>query len=74
MNKYKTRNKFFDDIDDGKRISPLKAIRAYCLECCGYNQEEVENCSANQNKETRCSLYFFRLGYNKTGKSVKNGL
>lgn len=37
--------------------SPLKAIRAMCLECVGYVPQEVVACTGFD-----CSLYPFRLG------------
>lgn len=39
--------------------SPLKAIRAFCLDCCGGSAYEVKNCTSNI-----CKLKAFRLGRN----------
>ena len=39
--------------------SPLKAIRAYCIECCCGSAYEVSLCPA-----TECELHEFRLGKN----------
>lgn len=39
--------------------SPVKAIREFCLECCGDSRAEVKSCLA-----TRCPLYAFRFGKN----------
>lgn len=39
--------------------SPLKAIRHYCLECCGGSSNEVALCPS-----TNCQLYAFRKGKN----------
>ena len=39
--------------------SPLKAIRAKCLECSGGSSNEVKNCSVSL-----CELYSFRFGKN----------
>ena len=39
--------------------NPVKDIRAFCLECCGGNQNYVKDCSA-----PNCALYAFRLGRN----------
>ena len=39
--------------------SPAKAIRAFCLECCGGNSNEVRNCTSE-----RCPLKPFRFGKN----------
>jgi len=69
LNKFKkSHQRLLDDIDLGKRISPLTAIRTFCLECVGFSTEEVKTCSVNENKETRCPLFYFRLGKNETGK------
>ncbi len=38
-------------------ISPVKAIRAKCLDCCGGSAHEVKLCPRPD-----CSLYPFRLG------------
>ena len=42
-----------------KRISPLKAIRFKCLNCCCGSSNEVKLCPA-----TSCPLYPFREGHN----------
>lgn len=39
--------------------SPIKAIRAKCLECSNYSSPEVRECTI-----TECALYPFRLGKN----------
>jgi hypothetical protein len=39
--------------------SPLRAIRAKCLDCSGGNKAEVRRCVV-----TQCALYPFRLGRN----------
>ena len=45
--------------------TPLKAIRAKCLDCCGYDKSEVKNCTA-----TDCPLYLFRKGHKPKRNSV----
>ena len=42
-----------------KRLTPIKAIRAKCLDCCCGNQNEVKLCPIND-----CPLYPYRLGKN----------
>lgn len=42
-----------------KRISPAKAIRLKCLDCCCGSSYEVERCPCKD-----CSLYPFRFGKN----------
>lgn len=44
---------------DDELKSPIKAIRAKCLDCCCDQKEEVKLCPA-----TACPLYPFRLGKN----------
>lgn len=39
--------------------SPVKAIRAKCLDCCCGQQAEVKSCTAKD-----CPLYPFRFGKN----------
>lgn len=39
--------------------SPMKAIRAFCLECCGGSSNEVKLCVSKN-----CALYPFRFGKN----------
>lgn len=39
--------------------TPLKAIRANCIDCCGGSRHEVKLCPA-----TNCPLYPFRFGKN----------
>ena len=39
--------------------SPVKAIREFCLVCCGDSAACVKGCTA-----TNCALYPFRLGKN----------
>lgn len=42
-----------------KRISPLKAIRLKCLDCCCGSSNEVKLCTV-----AGCALYPFREGHN----------
>ncbi|MBU1085001.1 hypothetical protein KKB06_01490 [Patescibacteria group bacterium] len=59
----KFNKKILAEIGKNKRISPLRAIRANCLQCCGYSIKDVKNCTA-----TKCLFYKFRFGQNDTGK------
>lgn len=46
--------------DSTKTITnPVKAIRAFCLECVGGSSYEVKDCTAKD-----CALYPFRFGKN----------
>lgn len=40
-------------------MSPLKALRLRCLDCCCFQQNEVKLCTA-----TRCPSWPFRMGKN----------
>lgn len=42
-----------------QQTNPVKAIRAYCLNCCLESAHEVAECTA-----TGCELYAFRFGKN----------
>lgn len=44
---------------DSEIKSPVKAIRAFCLECVGNSSHEVNQCPA-----VNCQLYPFRFGKN----------
>ncbi len=46
-----------------KNVSPIKAIRAKCLDCTCYQVTEVKLCPAKD-----CPLWMFRLGKNTTRK------
>lgn len=39
--------------------SPIKAIREFCLECCGGSSADVKSCTAPM-----CPLHAFRFGKN----------
>lgn len=51
-----------------KRISALKAIRKYCLQCSDGSFAEVKNCPI-----TKCELYDFRFGHNPNRKGIGGG-
>lgn len=44
-------------LDNMKYKTPLKAIRAKCIDCCCGIRKEVEACELS-----KCPLYEFRLG------------
>ena len=43
-------------------LTPIKAIRAKCVDCCCGNVAEVRRCSA-----TQCTLYPYRMGKRPKG-------
>lgn len=49
--------------ENPKVMTPMKAIRAKCLDCCGGQYSEVKMCPC-----TNCPLYDFRLGKNPNRK------
>lgn len=51
------------------KMTPLKAIRAKCLDCTCYQPKEVRNCTT-----VDCSLFTFRFGSNPSRKGVGPGL
>ena len=64
MNIYEQKhNKTIKDIQNGKRISPLTAIRLKCLECNGFQSAEVASCKSDE-----CILWAFKYGKNGSGK------
>lgn len=46
-------------MNEDKKLTPMKAIREKCIDCCCGSTYEVKLCTA-----TRCPLYAFRLGKN----------
>lgn len=50
-----------------KRITPMKAIRLKCLDCCCGSSHEVKLCAA-----TNCPLYPYRLGKNPNRAGLGN--
>ena len=46
-----------------KELTPLKAIRAKCIECSGGQLAEVRNCVIEN-----CALYPYRMGSNPARK------
>ena len=50
-------------------LTPIKAIRAKCLDCCGNQRNEVRQCTC-----TKCSLYPYRMGHRpKAAESPTEG-
>ena len=47
-------------------MTPVKAIRMYCLECSGQSPKEVKECSISD-----CPLFKFRLGKNPNRKGCR---
>ena len=41
-----------------KRLTPIKAIREHCIDCCGGELKEVRLCAF-----TDCALWVYRMGH-----------
>jgi hypothetical protein len=54
--------------DPNKNLTPLKSIRAYCLECSNQQPKEVRECPIKN-----CPLYEYRYGTNPKRKGIKKG-
>lgn len=50
---------------DEKITSPIKAIRAKCLDCCCESYQEVKECTVK-----KCPLWDFRFGKNPFRKQM----
>lgn len=57
-----------NETTEGTILTPVKAIRAKCLDCCGYSPMEVRLCPC-----TSCSLYPYRMGHSPARKG-KGGM
>ena len=55
----RVKGKAMDKPVSSKQKNPVKAIRAYCLNCCLESANEVALCTADE-----CELYEFRMGKN----------
>ena len=51
--------------NNGSILTPIKAIRAKCLDCTCDQPQEVRLCPV-----TGCSLYPYRMGHNPNRKGV----
>ena len=50
-------------------MTPLKAIREKCLDCCGSSAHEVRLCTCE-----KCALYRFRFGKNPNPAGIGGSL
>lgn len=55
-------------LDLGHPASPIKSIRAKCLDCCGGSESEARKCTA-----LACPLWPLRMGRNVYHASAKGG-
>lgn len=61
------REKQEGNIPAQKKLTPMRAIRAKCLECCCGSAFEVKLCEVKS-----CPLYDYRLGKKSIGKTNTN--
>lgn len=47
-----------------KRLTPMRAIKAKCLDCCCGSRQEVKVCPAMD-----CTLWIFRTGHKQAEKA-----
>lgn len=47
------------------RLTPVKAIRAKCLECSNFQQKEVRECPVK-----KCALYGYRMGHRPKDEEI----
>ena len=52
-------------------LSPLKAIRAFCLDCA-CSSAEVSACTRDGKVSSLCPLYRFRFGHNPARSGIGN--
>ena len=52
-----------------KHITPLRAIRLHCIDCCCGQIYEVRKCTA-----ISCNLWGFRMGHSPKVKSIEENL
>lgn len=48
-----------------RRLTPLRAIRLNCLDCCAQQRAEVRRCHIED-----CSLHPYRMGHNPRREGV----
>lgn len=54
--------------EPAKRLTPIRAIRAKCLDCSCHQYSEIRDCTV-----TRCALYPYRLGKRPTATEGHQG-
>ena len=47
------------------KLTPIKAIRAKCLDCCAGQRNEVRMCTVE-----KCALHEYRLGKRPQGEEI----
>lgn len=54
-------------MNEDKHLTPIKAIRAKCLDCCCGSSNEVKLCTVK-----RCALWQYRFGKNPNRAGIGN--
>ena len=44
-----------------RKLTPIRALRLYCLKCCNGNADEVKNCPVK-----KCAAWPYRMGKRPT--------
>lgn len=52
-------------MNEDKHLTPIKAIRAKCLDCCCGSSNEVKLCTVE-----KCALWPYRLGHNPYRREI----
>jgi len=52
-------------------LTPIKSIRAKCLDCMGGSSNEVKLCTMDGKQSTFCPLYPYRMGKRPTVAGAK---
>jgi hypothetical protein len=58
------RSNSFKKGENVETLTPIKAIRAKCLDCCCGSTKEVKLCTKGPGAKMPCALYTYRLGRN----------
>ena len=54
-------------------MTPIKAIRLHCLDCCGGSSKVVQFCTCDGVNSTRCDLWPYRFGKRPATAAKKYG-
>ena len=54
-------------------MTPMKAIRANCLDCCGGSSKSVKFCPCDGVNSTACPLWMLRFGHGTTWVTEHHG-
>lgn len=55
-----------------KKLTPIKSIRKFCVNCMGGSFKEIKDCCGELVPEETCVLAYFRFGKNLSKGKVKS--